>query len=78
MTVQCEECGRRSTLTRYSLISSVVLRECGKDNTVRLREDLVVWVLEDEESVILTARSLRVHATRTLGGAADATEDVLP
>ena len=36
----------------------MVPRECGKDTTVCLREDLVIRVLEDDESVVFTPRGL--------------------
>ena len=49
--IECEECGKRSTYTRSSLIDSVITCKCGKDHTARLREELVIQVLEKDEDL---------------------------
>jgi hypothetical protein len=46
VTVECEECGKRSTSTKYTLIRSLIACECGKDNTATVREELVFQTLE--------------------------------
>jgi hypothetical protein len=51
VTVECEECGRRATHTRSSLIGSSVSCECGKDHTDRIREELVIQVLDEDDSL---------------------------
>jgi hypothetical protein len=48
VTIECEECGERLTCTRSSLISSLIICECGKDDTARLREELVIQVLDKD------------------------------
>jgi hypothetical protein len=48
VAVECEVCGKRSTYTRASLIDSVITCECGKDHTARLREELVLQVLDED------------------------------
>jgi ribosomal protein L37E len=50
--IECEECGRRSIHTRSSLISSLITCECDKDDTARMRADLVVQVLKEEDEVL--------------------------
>ena len=49
VTVECEECGKKSTYTRASLIDSLITCECGKDHTARIREELVLQVLDEDE-----------------------------
>ena len=49
--IECEGCGKRSAHTHSSLISSVLTCECGKDDTTRIREELVIQVLKDDESL---------------------------
>jgi ribosomal protein L37E len=51
VTIECEECGNTSTHTRSSLISSPITCECGKDHTTRIREELVLQVLEEDEAL---------------------------
>ncbi len=51
VTIECEECGKRSTHTRFSLITSLTTCECGKDHTARIREELVIQVLEEDEAL---------------------------
>jgi hypothetical protein len=51
ITVECEECGQRSTHTKSALIRSLITCECGKDHTARIREELVFQVLEETEDL---------------------------
>jgi hypothetical protein len=41
VTVECEECGKRSTHTKSAHIGSLITCECGKDHTATIREELV-------------------------------------
>jgi hypothetical protein len=47
----CEECGKSSTYTRSSLIISLITCECGKDHTARIREELILQVLDEGEAL---------------------------
>ena len=49
--IECEECGKKSTYTRSSLIRSLITCECGRAHTARLREELVLQVLEKDEDL---------------------------
>ena len=51
VTVECEECGKRSTHTKSTLISSMITCECGKDHTANIREKLVFQVLDETEDL---------------------------
>jgi hypothetical protein len=51
VTVECEECGKRSTFTRSSLISSLITCDCGMDLTAHVRGELVIYVLEKDEDL---------------------------
>ena len=51
VTIECEECGKKSTHTRLSLISSLTTCECGKDDTARIREELVIQVLDEDKAL---------------------------
>ena len=51
VTVECEECGKRSTHTKSALIRSLITCECGKDHTARVREELVFQVLDEDEDL---------------------------
>ena len=51
VTIECEECKTRSIHTHSSLISSVISCECGKDDTTRIREEVVIQVLEDDKAL---------------------------
>ena len=51
VTVECEVCGKRSTHTRSSLIGSLSTCECGEDHTARIREELVMLVLEEDDDL---------------------------
>jgi hypothetical protein len=51
VTVECEECGKRSTHTKSPLIRSVITCEYGKDHTASVREELVFQVLEKTENL---------------------------
>jgi hypothetical protein len=48
--LECSKCGKRTTYKRSQVIGSEVIRcECGKGNTARIREELVMQVLDEEE-----------------------------
>jgi hypothetical protein len=51
ITVECEECGRRSTYTKSTLVSSLITCECGKDHSASIREELVFQVLDEDEDL---------------------------
>ena len=52
VTIECEECGKRSSHTHSSFISSVITcEECGQDDTTRIREEVVIQVLEDDKAL---------------------------
>jgi hypothetical protein len=51
VAVECEECGKRSTHTKSVIISSLIICECGKDHTARIREELVFQVLDEDEDL---------------------------
>lgn len=51
VTVECKECGKRSTHARSALIRSSVTCECGKDSTATIREELVFQVLNETEDL---------------------------
>ena len=47
--LECK-CGKRTTHKRSELISSEVIScECGKDNTARIREELIIRLIDEEE-----------------------------
>jgi hypothetical protein len=48
--IECE-CGKRSTYTRADLMGSVITCECSKDSTARVREEVVVQVLEEDQAL---------------------------
>ncbi len=50
VVVECE-CGKSLMYTRSALIGSVVTCECGKDHTARIRGDLVIQMLKEDETV---------------------------
>lgn len=47
VVTECE-CGRRASFRRLDLIGSVAACECGAD-TARIREELVIELLEEDE-----------------------------
>ena len=51
VTVECEECGKRSTHARSALVGSLITCECGKDHTARIREELVFRLLDEDEDL---------------------------
>ncbi len=51
ITVECEECGQRSTHTKSALIRSLITCECGMVLAARLREELVFQVLEETQEL---------------------------
>ena len=48
--VECK-CGKRSTFKRLEIIDSIPTCECGEDHSARVREELVIEMLEDDEVV---------------------------
>jgi|SRR5215207_6104796 len=49
VVIACSKCGKRMTYTRLEIIGSEVIEcECGKANTVRIREELVILLLDEE------------------------------
>lgn len=49
VVVECDDCGKRSTLKRKDLISSVTACECGADDTFGIREGLLLLQQLDED-----------------------------
>ena len=49
VVLECSKCGKKATHKRSEFISSEVIScECGKANTARIREELVIQVLDEE------------------------------
>ena len=49
VVLECK-CGKKITLKRSEIIGSEVIScECGKDNTARIREELIFQLLDEEE-----------------------------
>jgi lysyl-tRNA synthetase class I len=49
VVLECSKCGKRTTYKRSQVIGSEVIRcECGKGNTARIREELVIKLLDEE------------------------------
>src|SRR5437868_5260310 len=49
VVLECSKCSKRMTRPRSVLIGSEVIEcECGKANTVRVREELVVQLLDED------------------------------
>ena len=49
VVIECSKCAKRMTHTRLEIIGSEVIEcECGKANTVRIREELIVQLLDEE------------------------------
>ena len=49
VVIQCSKCAKRMTHTRLEIIGSEVIEcECGKANTVRIREELVILLVDEE------------------------------
>ena len=47
--LECGKCGKKTIHKRSEIIGSeVVICECGKANTARIREELVIRVLDEE------------------------------
>jgi hypothetical protein len=51
VTLECEECGKRSTHTKSTLIRSSITCECGKDDTATIREKLIFELLEETQDL---------------------------
>jgi hypothetical protein len=50
VVVECGKCAKRTTYKRSEIIGSEVIGcECGKANTARIREELVIRMLDQEE-----------------------------
>ncbi len=50
VVLECSKCGKKITLKRSEIIGSEVSScECGKDNTARIREELILWLIDEEE-----------------------------
>jgi hypothetical protein len=49
VVVECSKCGKRGTYKRSEIIGSEVTEcECGKGHAERIREELVIQVLDEE------------------------------
>ena len=49
VVLECSKCGKRTAYKRSQLIGSELIScECGHANTARVREELVVQLLDDE------------------------------
>jgi hypothetical protein len=51
VTVECEECGKKSTHSKSTLIRSLIACECGKDHTATIREELVLQMPEETNTL---------------------------
>jgi DNA-directed RNA polymerase subunit RPC12/RpoP len=52
VVLECSKCGKRTTYNRSEIIDSEVIRcECGKSNTARIREELVLQLVDKEYEV---------------------------
>jgi hypothetical protein len=49
VVIQCSKCSKRRTHTRLEIIGSKVIEcECSKANTARIREELVIRLVDEE------------------------------
>ena len=49
VVLKCSKCGKRTTYKRSEILGSEVIRcECGKGNTARIQEELVIQFLDEE------------------------------
>ncbi len=48
VVLECDSCGKRTTLKRSELISSGFECECGKDNAASVREEVVLQLVGEE------------------------------
>ena len=49
VVLECSKCGKRTAHKRSEILGSGVLRcECGKGNTARIREELVIRLIDKE------------------------------
>jgi hypothetical protein len=48
VVVECDACGRRTTLLRSDLISRGFDCECGKDNAAIIREEVVLQLIDED------------------------------
>jgi len=51
VVVECDSCGKRTTLTRTELIINGHDCKCGRDNTARIREEVVIQLLDEDYEV---------------------------
>jgi hypothetical protein len=51
VTVECEECGKRSTHTKSALTRSLITCDCGNEYTATIREELVSQVTEETDAL---------------------------
>ncbi len=49
VVVECGGCGKRTTLERSQLITSIVTCQCGARSTVGVREELLLETLSEDE-----------------------------
>jgi len=48
VVVECDACGKRTTLKRAELISSGFDCQCGKDNAASIREEVVLQLIDED------------------------------
>jgi hypothetical protein len=48
LVVECDACGKRTTLKRAQLISSGFDCECGKDNAASIREEVILQLIDED------------------------------
>ena len=49
VVIECSKCGKKMAHTRLEIIGSGVIEcECGKANTARIREELVILLVDEE------------------------------
>ncbi len=48
LVLECEACGKRTTLKRLDLISDGFDCECGRDNAASTREEVVVELVDED------------------------------
>jgi hypothetical protein len=50
VVLECSKCAKRTTYQRSKILGSeVIVCECGKANTARIRAELVIQLLDEEE-----------------------------
>jgi hypothetical protein len=48
VVLECSKCGKKMTLTRADLIDTKPECECGRDHTARVREEVVIQLLDED------------------------------